>query len=346
MTRVVSGMKIIRLVVLMALSGWLLAASPAATADVPYDPLSPGAAVIEAPLDLPVHDEARHRDFNLLVYLPTSPPSGPAPAPVLLFSHGLGGSRQGSAWLARHWAAHGYVVVMLQHPGSDNAVWEDVAKPLRAMALKHAANAENLILRAGDVHATLDALERGEAPGSGSPLAGRLDLGRVGMSGHSFGAVTTQAVGGEEFVLRRGEVRRATDPRIRAALMMSPSAPRRGTPAQAFGHVEIPWFVMTGTLDASPIGGATPESRLQVFDALPKGAKYELVLEGAEHSAFGDRALPGETHARNPNHHRAILALSTAFWDATLKGDPDARDWLDGTGPSGVLEAADRWTRK
>lgn len=337
-------MKITHWLALLAGSTWLLAASPTATAGVPYDPLIVGTAPVEAPLDLPIHDEARHRDFGVLVYLPASPRA--EPAPVVLFSHGLGGSRQGSGWLARHWAAHGYAVVMLQHPGSDNAVWEDVAKPLRARALKHAANAENLVLRAGDVHATLDALERWTAPASGSPLAGRLDLQRVGMSGHSFGAVTTQAVGGEEFVMRRGEVRRATDPRIRAALMMSPSAPRRGTPTEAFGHVEIPWFLMTGTLDASPIGGATPESRLQVFDALPPGNKYELVLEGAEHSAFGDRALPGETHPRNPNHHRAILALSTAFWDATLKGDPDARAWLDGPGPAEILETADRWARK
>ena len=33
-------------------------------------------------------------------------------------------------------------------------------------------------------------------------------------------------------------------------------------------------------------------------------------------SALGDRALPGESGQRNPNHHRAILALSTAIWDA------------------------------
>jgi hypothetical protein len=98
--------------------------------------------------------------------------------------------------------------------------------------------------------------------------------------------------------------------------------------------------------DVAPIGGATLESRLAVFPALPPGSKYELVLDGAEHSAFTDRALPGDALPRDPNHHRAILALSTAFWDAFLRGDESARRWLDGDGPRSVLELADRWRRK
>ena len=87
-------------------------------------------------------------------------------------------------------------------------------------------------------------------------------------------------------------------------------------------------------------------SRLAVYPALPAGGKYELVLHNAEHSAFTDRALPGDTQQRNPNHHRAILALSTAFWDAYLRNDPAAKAWLDGDGPSSVLEKDDRWQKK
>ena len=41
-----------------------------------------------------------------------------------------------------------------------------------------------------------------------------------------------------------------------------------------------------------------------------------------------------------------ILALSTAFWDAYLKGDAEAKAWLSGDGPRGVMEAGDRWQRK
>jgi putative SOS response-associated peptidase YedK len=49
---------------------------------------------------------------------------------------------------------------------------------------------------------------------------------------------------------------------------------------------------------------------------------------------------------QNPNHHRVILALTTAFWDAWLRDDSQARAWLDGDGPSSLLEEKDRWQRK
>jgi hypothetical protein len=57
-------------------------------------------------------------------------------------------------------------------------------------------------------------------------------------------------------------------------------------------------------------------------------------------------SLPDDQGTRDPNHHRAILALSTAFWDSYLRGDAAARAWLDGSGARSVLEKADRWLHK
>ena len=127
---------------------------------------------------------------------------------------------------------------------------------------------------------------------------------------------------------------------------MSPNAPRIGDPKTAFAEVKIPWLLMTGTHDVFVIGDADMESRRTVFPALPAGGKYELVLDGAEHNAFGDRALPGEHRPRNPNHHLAILAISTAFWDAWLCENTEAKAWLEVSGVASVLEENDRWQRK
>ena len=128
---------------------------------------------------------------------------------------------------------------------------------------------------------------------------------------------------------------------------MSPSSPRVGVEANtAFAGVTMPWLLMTGTKDTFIIGGADVNSRRAVYAALPAGGKYELVLDKAEHSAFVERGLPGDTEARNPNHHRSILALSTAFWDAHLLGNGDARAWLDGDGVRKVIDFADGWQRK
>jgi predicted dienelactone hydrolase len=303
-----------------------------------YDPLAVSAEYTSRFVDLTVQDSERNRDIPIRVYLPQAVLA----APVVLFSHGLGGSREGSGYLGKHWAARGYVTVFLQHPGSDTSVWKDEAPRRRMQAMREAASARNFLLRVKDIPAVLDQLDQWNKM-DGHELAGRLDLRKVGMSGHSFGAVTTQAVSGQ--TTGRGK-ELLTDPRIDAAVIMSPSSPRRATPESAFGKISLPWMLMTGTKDTAPIGNADMKSRLAVFPALPPGGKYELVLFGAEHSSFTDRALPGDTEPRNPNHHRIILALSTAFWDAFLLDIESARQWLDGDGPRSVLDEQDKWRKK
>ena len=300
-----------------------------------YDPLAIDTTVPPAHVDVTVRDATRSRDLPLRVYLPANS----APAPVILFSHGLGGSRAGSVFLGEHWAARGYVAVFLQHPGSDDSVWKGEALGQRMRAMNEAASLDNFLLRVQDVPAVLNQLELWNADKT-NLLAGRLDLKKAGMSGHSFGAITTQAVSGETLPLSG---QKFTDPRIKAAMVFSPSAPRGGNAASAFASVKIPWMLMTGTKDLAPIGNADMKSRLAVYPALHGAPKYELVLHNAEHSAFTDRALPGDREPRNPNHHRVILALSTAFWDAYLRGDADALAWLNGTGPRSVMEPEDQW---
>ncbi len=314
----------------------MLVGVPTIAAD--YDPLAAPKSDQVRSSDLTVRDEARKRDVPLRVYFPATTD----PAPVVLFSHGLGGSRENNPYLGKHWAARGYVAVFLQHAGSDDSVWKNTPLAQRMAAMTRAASAQNLVLRVQDVAVVLDQLAEWDKE-EGHALRGRLDLQRVGMSGHSFGAQTTQAVSGQSLAIGG---QRFTDARIKAAIAFSPNAPQRGDAKTAFGSVKIPWLVMTGTKDTSPIGNATVESRLAVFPALPAGDKYELVLDKAEHSAFGDRPLPGESEKRNPNHHRVILALSTAFWDAYLRGDAAAKTWLIGHGPRGLLEDNDKWQLK
>ncbi len=305
-----------------------------------YDPLAVPDVKAAEPVDLDVLDTKRDRTVPIRVFLP---PDGGKAAPVVLFSHGLGGSREMGGYLGKHWAARGYVAVFLQHPGSDVGVWRDVPLRQRMQTMREAASAKNLLLRVEDVPAVLDQLTEWNRE-KAHPFSGRLDLAHVGMSGHSFGAMTTQAVGGQRMPLVKD---RYVEPRIKAAVIMSPGTPMaRLDPADAFSDVTIPWLLMTGTHDTSLIGGQTVESRQAVFPAMPKGLAYELVLDKGEHSAFTDRPLPGDREARNPNHHRAILATSTAFWDAYLREDTKAREWLDGDGPQKVLEKGDRWQRK
>src|SRR6185369_13882603 len=160
-----------------------------------YAPLIIDPAFHPCHADLTVQDAPRTRDIPVRVYLPTKS----KPAPVVMFSHGLGGSRADSMFLGEHWAARGYVAVFLQHPGSDDSVWKNESSLGKRMtAMKEAASLENFLLRVKDVKAVINQLEIWNETRT-NPLAGRLDLTKVGMSGHSFGAVTTEAVSGETF---------------------------------------------------------------------------------------------------------------------------------------------------
>src|SRR6185369_6645340 len=129
----------------------------------------------------------------------------------------LGGSRENNPYLGHHWAGRGYVVVFMQHIGSDESVWEDKGMLAGYMGLKRAANAQNLLLRAQDVPAVINQLEVWNGV-PGNPLYQRMDLSHIGMTGHSFGAVTTEAVSGEVYP---GYGSKFLEPRIDAALPMS-----------------------------------------------------------------------------------------------------------------------------
>ena len=91
----------------------VLASIPTVAAD--YDPLAVPKSGEVRNTDLTVRDEARKRDVPLRVCLPATT----EPAQVVIFSHGLGGSRENNPYLGTHSAARGYVAVFLQHPGSD-----------------------------------------------------------------------------------------------------------------------------------------------------------------------------------------------------------------------------------
>ncbi len=282
-------------------------------------------------------DTARGRTVPIKVYHTAAGD----PKPVILFSHGLGGSREGNPYLGNHWAENGYVVVFVQHPGSDRSVWESVAPAERMTAMKEAAGLKAMLDRLGDIPFVLDQLEKWQVD-EAHPLFGKLDLEHIGMSGHSFGAVTTMGLTGRKYFGDKD----FSESRIDAFLAMSPQPGKGIAPEKAFGQLKSPILCMTGTEDASPIDGSLqPDSRRDVYRAFPDGDKFQLVLYGAEHSAFGE----GERlRGQNPDHHPVILEISTRFWNAYLKDDEGSKAWLQSTAPAKVngFDPKDVWEWK
>ena len=270
-------------------------------------------------------DAERDRRVPVKIY---SPQTGRGPFPVIVFSHGLGGSRDGYEYLGRHWASHGYVSVHLQHLGSDTEVWRGVARPMDAMR-RAAADPDNLLNRPRDVSFAIDRLETLNR--EDKTLAGRLDLDRLGVAGHSFGAYTTLAVAGQVFVLPGGREVSFADPCVKAAIPMSaPVAARSGTLDKAFATIRIPCLHMTGTRDTSPIGKTQAEDRRLPFDHSVGPDKYLVIFTDGDHMIFSGRRRFRGLGTNDAVFHDLIRMSTTAFWDAYLKQDSEAKKWLSG----------------
>jgi len=339
------------------------AATPAAAAKSAYiDYSAAGSLQIDSTL-VEWTDTARSRTLPLRIVMPRPGGAADTRLPVIMFSHGLGGSREaGRAW-GDHWASHGYLVIHLQHPGSDSAIWQGAENKLAVMrGVRGAMTPEQFIARIADVKFVLDELERRGR--SGDPIARRADLSRVGMSGHSYGAVTTQAIAGERF--GRGEAgRQIADKRVRASIAFSPSGGRDQSgdaDSQRFADIHRPFLSLTGSNDTAIVSSETAQSRQIPFERMPGPDKYLLVLDGADHMTFsGQRELrdlrvrrqkkgdsaPGSAADNDATSmYPPILAASLAFWNAYLKNDSDARRYLDSDDFERHLVRADIWKSK
>jgi alpha-beta hydrolase superfamily lysophospholipase len=266
-------------------------------------------------------DAARQRDIPIRLYLPTD---GTKAAPAILVSHGLGDSRQAMAFACREWATRGFIVVALQHPGSDENVWRNAGPADAFTAVLRAASAEQFGERCKDVKFALDELERRHA-GAGR-LAKRIDLDRLAIAGHSFGSLTAQAVIGQRYAPQPGLPATFKDDRIKAAVLMSPGIEGVKDFDTAFADVRVPVFHFTGTADAvAGLGVTTPSKRRVPFDRMIASDQYLVIFDRGDHIVFSGHRPHGVNEERYELIERATAQLSADFFVAYLKDEPAAR---------------------
>lgn len=288
---------------------------------------------------LDLQDKARDRVVPIKVYLPKAEDT---PRPVVLLSHGLGGTREGLSYLGNHWASHGYICITLQHHGSDDTVWRDVPIKDRLKAMRKAAMTPQVAIdRANDVPFVLDQLILLNKD-SKSQLHSQLDLGNVAIAGHSFGAWSAMAAGGMTVApgMRGKPGKSYADTRIQCMIPLSPpvGASKRLYDA-TYSSLNIPALFMTGTLDTSVINNTKAEDRLIPYRTMlgvsEKGAaKYLINFDGADHMTFSgetkiNRRLRKADPKTDPLFHSLILQSTTAFLDTHLLDDKAARQWLN-----------------
>ncbi len=311
------------------------------SADRADDPASyaadpgPGPLAVRTSGEFPLHDATRGKDLPVLVRTPVADENHPGPFPMIVFSHGAGGSSNAFSKLSTYLASHGYVVT---HP-----VHLDSLKLRRELGLKNRGIVRNVDPkdRTADIRLVLDSIDAIEKH-LGRP--GLIDRDRLGMAGHSAGAMTTQSLAGVRFFsgLFLGQSIADPEPRFRAfAVISGQGTTRRALTEDSWASIDRPWLVITGSRDSIPISRETPASRQEPYTFAPAdGTKYLLFLEGATHSSYQGRAKTGRfVGGPQPDNIGWIADVTDmavlAFFDAYVKGDPAAKIWLD----SGKIES-------
>lgn len=255
------------------------------------------------------------------------------PFPLIIWSHGLGGTRDGAAFIARFIASHGYVLAHIQHDGSDDSLWRnEEGHPWDVIRRKTPIPYGVTRNRYLDVSFALDEIIK--LIKSDETLHHITNTQNIGMSGHSFGALTTQVMAGQ--VVGDGDVpERFKEPRFKAGILYSPTPNfRTQLPLpQIYGPIDMPLLHMTGTNDDSPVEKFGYEKRREVFDHAEGKNQHFFAIDGADHMVFNGSRGKLDNYDDIETDKDIIKLISLAWWDAFLKGDKAAYDWLHTGGP-------------
>lgn len=203
--------------------------------------------------------------------------------PMVVLSHGLRGSRFDLSWLAEGLATEGFVVVSVDHPGSDADSYVESEAP-------------KLWVRSHSLSAVIDNMLQ-------SRFKPYIDKTRIAAAGHSLGGSSVLVLGGARIDPQRfahrfpesapsptGSLR---DRRVRALIAVAPGTAQVFTDEGAH-RVDVPTLIISGTAD-----WMTPEPQNAGFYASSLQHTEWHSIPGAGHYTFGPQCtLYGRLRAR------------------------------------------------
>ena len=278
--------------------------------------------------NLRVIDEPEDIAFPVVVMYPTRVPPAPVPFgpyaieaaldapiddgtfPLVVISHGSGGSHLLYRTIAAYLAKHGYVVALPEHPGNnrnDNALNGTV---------------ENLVNRPRHIRLTIDAVA------ADAHFKGQVQPDATAVIGHSMGGYTALAVAGGEPWTEKGErVAVDADGRVKALVLLAP-ATGWFMPDNALSRVNIPILLLVGEHDRI----TPPWQGELVLDGVPDRSRVTYrVIENAGHFSFLSPFPPAMRSSKFPpstdpegfdreKFHDTLNAELLAFLDGALRG--------------------------
>jgi predicted dienelactone hydrolase len=250
-----------------------------------------------------------------------SAPEAGSGLPVILLSHGHGGSNNlsslnGYAPLANLWAAAGFVVIQPTHLSSRTLSRQLADSPGAPFFWRSRAEDMSHILN------RLDEIEK-----TVPQLAGRIDHDKIAVAGHSLGGYTASLLlGARSADPDTGEVVNLLEPRIQAGVLLA--APGRGGDilngpmaemvpffhTTDFSTMTTPTLVVAGDQDDSRhFTDVGPEWHADPYRLAP-APKTLLTLSGADHLLGGISGYDAaETTDENPERVAALARLTSAY---------------------------------
>lgn len=256
-----------------------------------------------------------------------------APYPLLVFSHGYGGSGLGAVFLTEALAARGWIVVCPDHQDRHSAV------RIRTGQLKR-FNRFGLLNHAMEIAASapgdrdkyqyrLDELKHVLDGILASDVFGQLtDKERIAVGGHSFGGFTALGLS--------GAIKELHDSRIKAVLLFSTGAGGYLYSEDELNAVQIPLMLFLGEREKDQRRGSETMSALsRKIYASVSPPKYFLEVKGADHFSFNNRF--------SDNYGAKVLSGSEAEFDVIRRYSVAFLEkHVAGRGDSGhVLERSD-----
>jgi predicted dienelactone hydrolase len=236
--------------------------------------------------------------------------------PVVLFSHGMGGTDRAQAWLGAALAERGVITVAVNHP---NTTWGDFDM---SKGVAHWT-------RAQDLSAALDALLDMPA------FSGRLDMSRVMAAGFSYGGWTALSLGGARGNLSGIVDACTTYPEMEACeILMSEGVNMQGIDPEiwnaSYADTRVtlvaaidPGFVWG--LEQSDIAGLLPSTLVIGFG----GDADRLLATDFDKSGLADYLGDRRIERFDPAYHFSAMPLCTSAGEAILaeeKDDPVCTD--------------------
>lgn len=259
-----------------------------------------------------------------------APVATPAQLPLVIFSHCFNCTRYSAFSLAERLASHGIAVAAPDHPM--NTLFDSGAM----------LTVEFLATRAADVTAVLDELLVANSQALPTALQGRFDASRVGVAGHSYGAVTA------------GKLLQ-DDARFKAGLIIAAPVESPVFGGVEVGNIEEPMLFMLAVEDNS-IGSLGNAVLRNNYEAAASPA-WKVELADAGHWSFTDIAgivpefsagcgdgerqtEPGEpfTYLDNALAREITAAYGVRFFAAQLLGDETAGLALSDATPADIVE--------